>query len=222
MGVPRRVAGFACRALVVYGALAALLPVLAGTYATCFSAAGNLIFESSVSGGHIHIHPMPDPTAQHDTHIHATNRRTHQTAVLETDSRRPGYLPTAFLVSLVLATPQPWRRKLWAMASGLILINVFIACQLLIVVLCAFCVPGTSLLAPKPPWSTALEAAWEITRGDVVTWFMVPGLIWILVSFRQAYWGTSGQVEARQPAGKTEEGLMSTRRSVRVRRRRRR
>lgn len=200
MGASRRIAAFACWLLLIYGALTALLPVLAPPYAVLFSAGGNLIFQSLVPDGYVHMHPMSDPTALHDTHVHVTNRRTGGTAMVGTDSRMASYLPTAFLVSLLLATPLPWRRKLWAMALGLILVNVFIACQLLIIVLHAFCDPQVSLLALPSPWYMALAAAREIASSDAVTWFMVPGLIWILVSFRQTDWAALVRVDACEAA----------------------
>lgn len=204
MGVPRQIVGFGCRLLLIYGALVALLPVLSPVYAVFYSAGGNLIFQSSVPGGYVHIHPLLEPTALQDTHIHAINRRTGGITRVTTDSRKPGYLPTAFLVSLVLATPLPWRRRLWALASGLILVNVFIAWELLVMVLDAFSIPGSSLWGPAPPWDTALAVALLIASRDVVTWFMVPALIWILVSFRQTDWETWVQVDARQAAGQPQ------------------
>lgn len=204
MGVPRRIAGFGCRLLLIYGALFALLPVLSPVYAVFYSAGGNLLFQSSVPGGYVHIHPLLEPTALQDTHIQAINRRTGGITRITTDSRRPAYLPTAFLVSLVLATPLPWRRRLWAMASGLILVNIFIALELLIVVVLAFSFGGGALWAPTPPWDKALAAAVEVANGGMVTWFMVPALIWILVSFRQTDWETWVQVDARQAAGQPQ------------------
>ena len=181
----RLIAGFFCRLLVIYALLAIPWPGIKAGYAAIFRAGGNLIFGSLVSGGSVHFHPMLEPQDKFDTHIHFVNLRSGEKKKLLTSSRNPGYLQTAFLVSLVLATPVPWRRRLWALLWGLIPLNMAIAGRLLVRVLYMFSSARLSLLAPGPPWENVLQRANDFAAGDVVMMLMLPVFIWILVSFRR-------------------------------------
>jgi hypothetical protein len=44
----------------------------------------------------------------------------------DVNTRYRGYIPTVLLISLVLASPVPWKRRLFALIAGLILITAFI------------------------------------------------------------------------------------------------
>ncbi len=185
MSPSRRIAGFVCRLVLVYAVLAVPWPGIRAVYTALYCAGGNALFGRSIPGGSVYFHPLLPATASHDTHIHFVNLRTGATVNLTTDCRRPAYLPTAFLVSLVLAAPIPWRRRLWALLWGMILLNVFLACYQLVFVLHAFIPPRLSLFVPSPPWATVLEEVHKAAEGDVVTWFIVPALIWVLVTLRR-------------------------------------
>ncbi len=181
---PRRIAGFFCRLLVIYGLLVIPWPGIKAAYAALYSGSGNLFFGSLVSGGSVRFHPMSPPKGKFDTHIHLVNLRSAAKETVITSSRIPGYLPTAFLVSLVLATPLPWRRRLWALLCGLLLVNAGVVCKLFVTVLHRFSSTGLSLLAPAPLWKKLLRLANDFAEGDVVMLLMLPVFIWILVSFR--------------------------------------
>lgn len=181
----RRIAGFFCRLLVIYGLLVIPWPGVKAAYVALNSGGGNLIFRSLIPGGRVVFHPVPPPAGKFDTHIYFLNLQSGATGMVPTSGRDPAYVQTVFLVSLVLATPLPWRRRLWALLWGLILVNMAIACRLLICVLHEFSSARLSLLAPGPPWENLLQRAYDFTGGDVVMMLMLPVFIWILVSFRR-------------------------------------
>jgi hypothetical protein len=104
-------------------------------------------------------------------------------------SRRDGYMYTAFMTALILATPIPFRRKGWALLCGLILMHGFIALKLAIRILHAFnSEPQLSLFAPNPFWKQVLSITHEAFAVNVTFGFIVSFFIWILVSFRREDW----------------------------------
>jgi|SRR3972149_774246 len=184
----RRIAGFFCRLFLIYGFLVAPWPGINAGYAALFSAGGNQVFRSIVPGGSVRFHPVPPPAGKFDTHVHLANLRSGGTMMYKISSRDPAYLQTTLLTSLVLATPLPWRRRLWALLLGMILVNVAIVCKLLVTVLHGFSSTRVALLDPSPPWDKVLAVAYDFAVGDVVMLLMLPVFIWILVCFRQSDW----------------------------------
>ncbi len=188
MSPSRRIGGFFGRLLLIYGVLAAPWPGINAGYATLFSAGGNLMFRSFMLGDSVRFRPVSHPTASDDTHIHGPNSRTGVGRRTTPFSRRWGYLPTAFLVSLVLATPLPWRRRLGALLVALILLHACIVGELLVVVVHKLSGPELALFHVRPPWDNLLDAANAVVEAGMVMFFMVPVLIWGLVCFRRADW----------------------------------
>jgi hypothetical protein len=184
----RRIGGFFGRVLLIYGLFVVSWAGIKADYAALYSGGWNLVFRSLIPGGSVRFHATPPPTGKHDTYIDFVNLRSGARGTLTTSSRDPAYLQTAFLVSLVLATPLPWRRRLWALVGGLILVHALIAGRLLVTVLHEFSRAQFSLLAPGPPWNKVLSVANRLAVGDVVMLLMLPVFIWILVCFRQSDW----------------------------------
>ncbi len=181
----KQIAGFFVRLILVYGFLVAPWPGVKSGYATLYRSAATTLFRTMIPGGVVHFEPMSDPYRKFDTNIQFLNTRSgaRQTAV--TSSRDPAFFQTIFLISLVLATPLPWRRRGLAMAAGLALLHVFIFGKVLITLLYGFSRPQIALLAPAPIWKTMLSVANRVVVGDLLALLFVPLLIWVLVSF----WG---------------------------------
>ena len=198
----KRIAGFFGRLVLIYALFVAVWPVIRGGYAAFFSAGGNALFRSLIPGGSVRFEQVKTPEGPLDTRIHCMNLGTGHYTRMSTPSRGPAYMPTAFVASLVLATPFPWRRRLWALLWALVLIHVFIACQLLIVILDAFCGAHVSLFVPSPPWDSVLGTVHKIAARGMVTHLMIAVLIWGLVSLCQADRGERAQTGARLLVGR--------------------
>jgi hypothetical protein len=106
-------------------------------------------------------------------------------ASVDVNTRYTGYLPTILLISLVLASPVPWKRKLTALSFGLILITLLIMFKQWIALLwyCEekswlhltnFTVTGKKLL-------TFANNFIAVSAGTVLYFVAV---IWLLVTFR--------------------------------------
>ena len=100
-------------------------------------------------------------------------------------SRYIAYLPTAFLMALILATPLPWRRRLWSFLIGFVLIHLFIAAEIFLMILYLFNhTEWLSLFKLGSFGVKILDALWNIFIYQIAARFFIPVMIWILVSFR--------------------------------------
>ncbi len=186
MPSPRTIAGFFVRLFLVYGLLVVPWPELKAGYASLYRAVATAVFGSLIPGGAVRFEPMLDPYSKYDTDLHFLNTRSGARQRAAISTRDPAYFQTIFLVSLVLATPLPWRRRWWALVSGLTLVHGVIFCTVLVMLLYGFTRPQLALLAPGPPWGSLLSVAHRLAAGDTVGLLCVPVFIWILVAFRGA------------------------------------
>ncbi len=111
-----------------------------------------------------------------DAQGHAPGRR------LGLDSRGVGWVPTALLIALVLASPVGWRRRGGALLVGLALVQVFI----LFSVGCYIWSEASELgLLALAPWEKSVaDGLVETLVTQLGASFVVPALLWLLVTFR--------------------------------------
>ncbi|MFH0981593.1 MAG: hypothetical protein V2A79_08650 [Planctomycetota bacterium] len=187
----KRIAGFFVLFLVFYGLLMAPWPGVREAYAAGFRAGGSLLFGSFGAKDNVRFRPLSGKLAEWDTEIILSNPQTGMTATIRCWSWRTGFVPTAVLISLVLATPLSWARKTRALAWGLLLINGYVALRLALV-----------LLHPYSPNDPLALFVLSPLLQKVLTWIygalnMLPGgtfgfpvLLWILATFRRSDWRT--------------------------------
>jgi len=118
--------------------------------------------------------------ANRDLLDHESRGRTFTLAV---DAWQMGWVPTAFFLSLTLATPIPWRRRLWAVFWGLLWIHVFILLTLGIFIWNES--TRLSLVTLTPFWKEMADRLEELALAPVGPSFFAAALIWILVTFRR-------------------------------------
>lgn len=131
------------------------------------------------------------PTAQgvKDTLMALFNRDARgQFGLLRTSSRYVGYGPTVMIVALVLATPLAWRRRAWALLLGLLLIHLFILVRLtLTVTVNGFAADKVyALFHPGPFWQGVLTRAETMFSDDPTVSFVVPIVVWFVVTLRRS------------------------------------
>ncbi|MCK9588087.1 MAG: hypothetical protein WC076_07265 [Terrimicrobiaceae bacterium] len=99
--------------------------------------------------------------------------------VLQSDTRALAWTPTALLVALILATPLTWKRKLWALALGLLVIHAYI---LLITALWIINRSTEVALVTLTGWQKDFAEALEYTFVEQLgISFVIPVLLWFLV-----------------------------------------
>jgi hypothetical protein len=104
--------------------------------------------------------------------------------ILDIDSRGIGFIPTALLCSLVLATPLSWKRRSLALVLGLIAVHtlIFTALQTSIWDLSDDST-GIGLIQFSPFWKTVVSSVEETLVTQMGTSFVAPLMIWAIVSF---------------------------------------
>jgi hypothetical protein len=99
------------------------------------------------------------------------------------DSRSIGWVPTALTVALIVATPIPFRRRLGALAGGLVLVHAFILLTLQSWIWNNAAAVG---LATYSDFGKQIADALSYSLMDQIgASFSIPVLIWILVTFRR-------------------------------------
>lgn len=101
-------------------------------------------------------------------------------------SRQVGYLPTAVLLALIVATPIALTRRLRSLGLGIVLIHLFIALRIAVMLFWGSHkdwtppTPGASVF-----WSKAIEAAVMFFGVGQPMGYIAPVVLWVLVSFRR-------------------------------------
>lgn len=99
---------------------------------------------------------------------------------------RVGYVPTAELIALILATPVPWKRRAWSLLWGLILVNAFVFLRLGLMIFRWYCAePALRQFETGPILSKIINTSFEILFVAPTGSIVIPALIWMVVIFRR-------------------------------------
>ena len=169
---------------------------LHSAYASVFRGGGNLLYGAFGSQGRVRFLPLladgpvtggtASAAADDDIDmiIEVENVRTGGWRRHEGSTRVQGYLPTAFTVALVLATPIPWRRRARALALALVLVSVYVALRVLVFLLWEFSGDGEPAFLSIPAWGRSiLEYLYWVFVTSFAGCYLAPLPIWFLVCF---------------------------------------
>lgn len=181
-----QILGFVSRFTIIYVLLVAPWPGAVDMYRTVFITAERFVLESIYLPTNVRVEAVPGPRQKADTAISVRSDSSRSWTEFAISSRYVGHLPVATLVSLVLATPIGWRRRSRALLWGLILVNMFISLRVLLAVVHGFHQASLIGEASQPTiWSAAVAASVRFaTVGQAVS-YVVPILLWILVTVRR-------------------------------------
>ncbi len=181
---------FFLRLVLLYALLVAPWPGLRACYGSGYRTVMNALFGSFGSDGIVRFEALAGDVEQVDTEIIAGNRRTrarpisalHSTAVT-------GYLPTAEVVALIVATPIPWSRRWKSLLWGLLLVNGLVILRVAIALLYGFSGDHPiALYSPGPVWIAVLAGAHRVFATWINFSYVAPLFIWIVVTFRRSDW----------------------------------
>lgn len=182
--------GFLWRFTLVYGLLIIPWPGFDRVYGVYFRAVNQSLLARDDTRKQVGFEAVPVELHHRlDSRLVLINRnqpdhdRNSAVRYVELDSRSIGWVPTALLLALILASPVSWGRRGWALVWGLLAIHGFIL----------FSVASSvwnnaaemSLLAFTPFWKDMAEGMEETLITQVGASFVVPVLIWIVVTFRR-------------------------------------
>jgi hypothetical protein len=189
----KRILVFALRVLVVYALLIAPWPGLKPLYARYFQGLGRMVFVDEGGRRSLEFQPLGDPEhawpPNFDTGIIMANRNRLDAQgqgprfLLTADAWQMGWAPTAFFMSLVLATPIPWRRRLRALGWGLVWVHGFILLTVGIFLWNES--TRVALVTLTPFWKAVANRLEELALDPVGPGFFAAALIWMVVTFRR-------------------------------------
>lgn len=184
MPAPSTALRFALRLLLVYGLFITPWPGLKSGYGSLFRTCGNGLLHASGFRGIVEFRPPTEYHVDWDVEMHMKNPKTQERWHVEYSSRGWGYLPTAAFVALILATPLAWSRRWIALTMGLVFVHLFIALRVGSVLLYGMYWGGAIQLG-----EVQAKAAYVMLEGfsnSPVATFVVPVVIWLMVTFRRS------------------------------------
>ena len=179
--------GFLLRFLVLYLLLMMPWPGVETAYRTVFVKGGALLYRNL--GEHYDIRPPDSETKEKgpDVVIVVPRRDMGKLLELGISSREVGYLASAVVVSLMIATPVAWRRRLWILGLGFALTCLFVIVRPLPLVLYTRMADADILNGVVEPglYEEALAAIVKFVGFGQPMSYIVPIIIWLLVAVRR-------------------------------------
>jgi hypothetical protein len=185
---PSALAAFLGVFALVYGALVVPWPSWRQTYAAYFRGFCGLFLARESTDSIVRFRPAP-PGAPLDLQIVLVNPHIvdavgrAKARVLGLDTRGVGWIPTAFLVALILATAVPWRRRLGSLGLGLLLLHGYLLAAVRVYIWHRS-MPELAAGAPASLLRWVAAGLEETMVTQLGPSFVVPAAIWILVTFR--------------------------------------
>ncbi len=183
------IVGFLWRFALVYGLLIAPWPGFNAVYGKYFRALGQTVFAREGKRRILHFEAVPEELHHAlDTRIALANRDhldpqgRGPVHYLELDARSVGWVPTALLIALVLATPIPWRRRGWSVFLALLAVHGLILFSLAVYIWNHS--TEIFLLALHPFWKQVAGDCEETLITQMGPSFVFPVLIWLVVTLR--------------------------------------
>jgi hypothetical protein len=203
MPAPSSALRFALRLLLVYGLFIIPWPGLKSGYGSAFRACSNGLLHAFGFRSIVELGPPAEEHAAWDVEMHMKNPGTPFRWKMEYSSRGWGYLPTAAVVALILATPLAWSRRWFALTVGLVLVHIFIVLRIGAALFYSMYWGGAIPLSVVE--AKAAEIMLNGFSNSPVTTFIVPIIIWLLVTFRRSdleavLRPSTGKAARQQPA----------------------
>jgi hypothetical protein len=194
--------GLTRRVALGIGLFAAFLmpwPGLDAPYGACVRAVGNAVFGRRVSQLGLSFTAIPREARRPlDTRITLVNLRETlpdgrlRSGLLDLDTRGVGWVPTAFLAALVLATPIPWGRRLRALLCGECLMQGFVALSIAVHILkYSEVAGGVGVIAIGEPWRSVVDGLDETLVVQMGAGFLAAACIWVVSTMRRSDWATA-------------------------------
>ncbi len=174
----------------VYALLVAPWPGVLDAYRAGFRRAGDVLFYRVGGGVSVQFKPLVTERVGADTTLKLT-RVGPSPAVkqMDIDAAYLAYRPAAFLVALVLATPIPWRRRLFALGWGLLGIHLFVALRVGVQLVAVLSVgDAVSVFSFSPAVTEAVQKIALVLFRAPATSYTAPAFIWLVVTFRRDDW----------------------------------
>jgi hypothetical protein len=184
---------FLCWFIPVYALLIAPWPGSRDLYSSYLRSVARLVLAENNSRRILRFEEVPLAKRNHtlDTRITVANRQqldasgSGRAVMLDLDSHGIGWVPTALLIALIVATPVTWTRRTWALLWGLLALHAVILVSIQVYIWNqSDTTSGLDLIVLTPFWKTIVSGLEETLVTQLGASFAIPVLIWILATFR--------------------------------------
>jgi hypothetical protein len=185
----RAMAWLAARAFCIVSAIllafVLLWPVFSEPYSRAFVGVSHTLFHSLGSNVRVDFSRIEERGGR-DISMKVHNRQTRMMVERHIPSRYAGYLPAALLLALTIATPLSWRRRVIALAIGMVTLHVYIALVLLLTITRILSRDGPAQLFTLPGVLDMLleHTIYQTTTAPTFS-MLVPVVIWAAATFRR-------------------------------------
>jgi len=180
---------FGIKALAFYVLLVFPWPGAVELYSSAFRGIANAALTDTFTGARVRFDPMETPVGTLNTKLTLTNRETRAFVRKDVTPWRAAYLPTATIIALLLALPVSFRKSAILTAWGFIAIHGFLIARVLILIANGLNGPGpAATLTLGPTASRALANANSIFVETTTVTFIVPAMIWMVVTMAAGVW----------------------------------
>ena len=189
----RPLLGFSLSFLVSYGLLIAPWPGAKRAYARCFISLGRELFVEEGRRRLLRWDLVREDDHRWDAKADVTIKMANRDLLdrngngiaytMALDTWRMGWVPTAFFLALVAATPISWRRRRWPMFWGSIGVHSLIFLTLAILIWHDSA--RVALLTLSPFWQQIANRLNDLAQHPMTFSFFAVTLIWISVAFRR-------------------------------------
>jgi len=169
--------------ILIYGLAIIPWPGLDAVYSKFYRAGSTILSDALGTGDYVRFHPSNN--IERDTKIVFFNSDRQPFKAVAITSRASGYIYSAFIAALILATPVSWKRRGLALFWGMIGLHCFLALKMAILILYVFSHAQYSPMVCNPFWKKVLFLAQQGFFNNIVFCLIVSVFIWLGVSFRR-------------------------------------
>jgi len=208
MPPPKLIGGFLGRFILVYALLIVPWPGLTAAYGAYFRALGRTVFAHESGRRDVTVEANPDHARfDLDTLFNLANRDQVDASGnvpvrrLGLDSRGVGWVPTALIIALALATPGSGRRRLGIFAACLLCIHCYILFSVAVYIWNnTDAASGLDLVTLNPFWKQVMNGLEETLITQMGPAFVLPVVLWALIAFRRQDYAALLAPRNRRPA----------------------
>ncbi len=163
-------------------------------YAEFFCSVGNFLFEDFPRGGFVNLKTQADK-GDNDIAMFISKADWMEGTKIKgvtanKASDRIGYLITAFFLSLALATPLPWKRKLFVVLGGFILVTLFVLLKFYIIILYAYTQVGWFGLYQESAQKESIGFWYSNFASPATYGYSFAVILWLAFSIGRKQWNS--------------------------------
>jgi len=177
------------------------------TYSRLFCKVGNYLFKDFPQGGYVNLKSQTDK-GKNDIALFISKSEWLEGGKIKgvtTDKASDliGFLITVFYLSLTIATPVSWKRRIVALTAGFVLLTAFVMLKLYIIILYSYTLVPWFGLYQGTAEKESIQFWYSHFTGPATYGYTFALLLWLALSFGKKEWKSlntiiSGTIQQRR------------------------